>query len=358
MRPIDALLRLVLLPARRLRRDGRSSARSPAARRPRGCAMRRRPWALAAGFVAALFACGVRPRFPLAVSDSTWQWVVWLVPAGALLGIGLASVRVPRAVALLPPRAPGLGGRVADPPSADAARGHAGARARARGGRRRGRGGPVDGLRARGPRRDGSLLGRGLARGAPHGGGRAVPVRERLGDGGGRVRARRARGRDGALRAASAARRSCRRPSPRPSPSRSSACSSRATPPSTTAAACSSPPRRRSCWPRRPRAAPSAVGRSPSRAPSPRPAPPRGSPTRASGSCSPRSGDATGPRRGSAATARVQLRRRKCFSTAASERDGRGEPSLDGGGHRERGAQGLQVERPPQIDLRFTTIRP
>lgn len=56
---------------------------------------------LAAGFVAALVACGVRPRFPLAVSDSTWQWVVWLVPAGALLGIGLDSVRVPRAVALL-----------------------------------------------------------------------------------------------------------------------------------------------------------------------------------------------------------------------------------------------------------------
>jgi len=98
MRPLDALLRLVLLPGAVVVAAallgalvGRRSPRARDALRALG---------LAAGLVAALAACGVRPRFPLAVSDSTWQWVVWLAPAGALLGIALGPVRLPPVAAL------------------------------------------------------------------------------------------------------------------------------------------------------------------------------------------------------------------------------------------------------------------
>jgi hypothetical protein len=41
---------------------------------------------LACGFVASMHAVDARPSFPLDVSDDAWLWVVWIVPAGALLG--------------------------------------------------------------------------------------------------------------------------------------------------------------------------------------------------------------------------------------------------------------------------------
>ncbi len=98
MRPIDALLRLVLLPAAVC--VGAALLGALVSRRSARARDALLALGLAAGFVAALSACGVRPSLPLAVSDSTWQWVVWLAPAGALLGIGLGSVRVPPLAAL------------------------------------------------------------------------------------------------------------------------------------------------------------------------------------------------------------------------------------------------------------------
>lgn len=99
MDPLDALVRLVLLPGAICAAAALLGA-SLARRRPRA---RQAILALglAVGFTAALHAYGVRPRFPLAVSDDAWQWVAWLAPAGALAGIGLSFVRLPSAAAFL-----------------------------------------------------------------------------------------------------------------------------------------------------------------------------------------------------------------------------------------------------------------
>lgn len=93
MGPFDALLRLVLLPV------GVCAACAFLARALLVRAPQAREALLASGpalaFALALATCGVRPDLPLAVSDSTWQWVVWLACAGALVGAALTLVRPP-----------------------------------------------------------------------------------------------------------------------------------------------------------------------------------------------------------------------------------------------------------------------
>lgn len=72
---------------------------------------------------ASLFVAGMRPSLPLKASEDGWLWLVWLVPAGALLGV-LETVRALRfvrwavspmacvatAVLLLGPLSDGVGG--------------------------------------------------------------------------------------------------------------------------------------------------------------------------------------------------------------------------------------------------------
>lgn len=64
---------------------------------------------IAGGFVAALHALDVRPRFPLAPSEDAWTWVVWIAPAAAVLGIVETSVRAPLAVRVVARAACGFG---------------------------------------------------------------------------------------------------------------------------------------------------------------------------------------------------------------------------------------------------------
>ncbi len=64
---------------------------------------------LAGGFVASMYVIGVRPRFPLAPSEDAWQWVIWLAPAGAVLGILETSLRVPASVRVIARAAAGFG---------------------------------------------------------------------------------------------------------------------------------------------------------------------------------------------------------------------------------------------------------
>lgn len=93
MGPLDALLRLVLLPGAVC--AGAALVGALLARRAPRARDALLALAAAVGFAAAMAVCGVRPGLPLAVSDSTWQWVVWLACAGALAGSMGAFVRVP-----------------------------------------------------------------------------------------------------------------------------------------------------------------------------------------------------------------------------------------------------------------------
>lgn len=99
MDPIDALLRLVLLPGAVC--AGAALLGALLGRRWPRARHAVLALGLATGFTVALYAYGVRPRLPLAVSDDAWQWVAWLAPASALAGIALAGLRLPAVVAFL-----------------------------------------------------------------------------------------------------------------------------------------------------------------------------------------------------------------------------------------------------------------
>jgi hypothetical protein len=99
MNPIDALLRIVLLPA----------GICAAAALLGWIAAKRSNWArdvilaigVAVGFGAALYAFDIRPSLPLLVSEAAWWWVVWLAGAGAMLGTFETLVRAPLAVKVI-----------------------------------------------------------------------------------------------------------------------------------------------------------------------------------------------------------------------------------------------------------------
>ncbi len=56
---------------------------------------------LAAGFMAALHLVGTRPAFPLETFDDAWKWVVWVAPAGVVLGAALLAARLPELSAIV-----------------------------------------------------------------------------------------------------------------------------------------------------------------------------------------------------------------------------------------------------------------
>ena len=96
MTPLDALLRLVLLPGAVCAGAallGWAVARRSARARDAVVAL-----GAAAAFVASAWAVEVRPDLPLARSQSAWWWVVWLVPAGALLAPLVDATRLPQAL--------------------------------------------------------------------------------------------------------------------------------------------------------------------------------------------------------------------------------------------------------------------
>src|SRR5690349_3853085 len=51
--------------------------------------------AIPAGLLLALVRVGVRPALPLGASSSGWEWLFWLAPVGAVLGVVAARARVP-----------------------------------------------------------------------------------------------------------------------------------------------------------------------------------------------------------------------------------------------------------------------
>ena len=56
---------------------------------------------LAAGFVVALHLVGTRPSLPLETFDDAWTWVVWIAPAGAVLGAAILLARLPEIPAIV-----------------------------------------------------------------------------------------------------------------------------------------------------------------------------------------------------------------------------------------------------------------
>ncbi len=107
MNPIDALLRIVLLPAGICAVAallgwiaGRWSTRVRDGLLAVGVAV---------GFGAALYAFDIRPELPLKVSQDAWWWVVWFAGAGAILGIFETLIRLPLAPRVVLRAAAGFG---------------------------------------------------------------------------------------------------------------------------------------------------------------------------------------------------------------------------------------------------------
>ena len=56
---------------------------------------------VAAAFIAAMFALGLGPNFPLMPSEDGWLWIVWIAAAGAIVGVFETFVRAPSVVKTL-----------------------------------------------------------------------------------------------------------------------------------------------------------------------------------------------------------------------------------------------------------------
>jgi len=99
MDDLRALLVLTLVPA--LAALGAAAAARRLTARSQRTADTLLALGVAAGFVAALHVVGTRPAFPLESFDDAWKWVVWVAPAGVVLGAALLASRLPERSAVV-----------------------------------------------------------------------------------------------------------------------------------------------------------------------------------------------------------------------------------------------------------------